>query len=96
MLVRTLLRVRSRNSCPPLAERNRLEQPLEARAGHQVTLAARERGVIARPLGEWDLGWSLALHRWLPLANALPVGIALAFFFGVNTSIVSATPALWP
>jgi adenosylmethionine-8-amino-7-oxononanoate aminotransferase len=26
--------------------------PLEARMGHQVTLAARERGVIVRPLGD--------------------------------------------
>jgi serine protease len=40
--------------------------------------------LLARPLGEWDLGWSLGLHRWLPLANALPLGIALAFFFGVK------------
>jgi adenosylmethionine-8-amino-7-oxononanoate aminotransferase len=28
------------------------EQPLEARMGHQVTLAARERGAIIRPLGD--------------------------------------------
>jgi adenosylmethionine---8-amino-7-oxononanoate aminotransferase len=28
------------------------EQPLEARTGHQVTLAARERGAIIRPLGD--------------------------------------------
>jgi adenosylmethionine-8-amino-7-oxononanoate aminotransferase len=26
--------------------------PLEARMGHQVTLAARERGAIVRPLGD--------------------------------------------
>jgi adenosylmethionine-8-amino-7-oxononanoate aminotransferase len=26
--------------------------PLEARAGHQVTLAARRRGAIVRPLGD--------------------------------------------
>ena len=26
--------------------------PLEARIGHQVTLAARERGAIVRPLGD--------------------------------------------
>jgi len=26
--------------------------PLEARMGHQVTLAARERGAIIRPLGD--------------------------------------------
>jgi adenosylmethionine-8-amino-7-oxononanoate aminotransferase len=28
------------------------EFPLEARMGHQVTLAARERGAIVRPLGD--------------------------------------------
>jgi adenosylmethionine-8-amino-7-oxononanoate aminotransferase len=28
------------------------EQPLEARMGHQVTLAARERGAVIRPLGD--------------------------------------------
>ena len=29
-----------------------VHQPLEARMGHQVTLAARERGAIVRPLGD--------------------------------------------
>ena len=28
------------------------DHPLEARMGHQVTLAARERGAVIRPLGD--------------------------------------------
>src|SRR5262249_8162699 len=37
-----------------------------------------------RPLGEWDLAWGASLHRWLPLANALPAMVATAFLFGAN------------
>jgi adenosylmethionine-8-amino-7-oxononanoate aminotransferase len=29
-----------------------IEQPVEARMGHQVALAARRRGAIIRPLGD--------------------------------------------
>jgi serine protease len=37
-----------------------------------------------RPLGEWDVVFRAGLHRWLPLANALPVLVGTAFFFGVK------------
>jgi len=40
--------------------------------------------LVARPLGEWDVGWSAGLHRWLPLANALPVVGVTALLFGVK------------
>jgi len=40
--------------------------------------------LAGRPFGEWDVGWSAGFHRWLPLANVLPVGMALAMFFGVK------------
>jgi len=40
--------------------------------------------MLTRPFGEWDVGWSAGLHRWLPLANALPVLVAMALFFGVK------------
>jgi serine protease len=40
--------------------------------------------LLTRPFGEWDMGWSAGLHRWLPLANAVPVGIALAVLFGAR------------
>jgi len=47
--------------------------------------ALRWLGELAcRPFAEWDVGWSAAVHRWLPLANALPAGIALALLFGVR------------
>jgi serine protease len=37
-----------------------------------------------RPFGEWDLVFDAGLHRWLPLANALPVLVAAALLFGVK------------
>jgi serine protease len=37
-----------------------------------------------RPFGEWDVVFDASLHRWLPLANALPVLVATALFFGVR------------
>lgn len=37
--------------------------------------------VLQRPLGEWDLVFDASLHKWLPLANALPaVGLAALLF----------------
>ncbi len=35
-----------------------------------------------KPLGEWTLLVSPAIHKWLPLASALPVFAATALFFG--------------
>jgi serine protease len=40
--------------------------------------------LAARPFGEWDLAMSAGVHRWLPLAGALPVLAAAAVFFGVR------------
>ena len=40
--------------------------------------------LAARPLGEWDVGWSAGFRRWLPLANALPVLVALGVLYGVK------------
>ena len=40
--------------------------------------------LLMRPFGEWDLVWSAGLHRWLPLANALPAVVLAALFFGVK------------
>ncbi len=40
--------------------------------------------LLTRPFGEWDAVWSAGLHRWLPLANALPVLAAMAVFFGAK------------
>jgi serine protease len=37
-----------------------------------------------RPFGEWDLIMDAGLHRWLPLANALPVLVLTAVLFGVK------------
>ena len=39
--------------------------------------------LLARPFGEWDLAFGPALHRWLPLAGALPAFGLVAVFFGV-------------
>jgi serine protease len=40
--------------------------------------------LAARPFGEWDLALGTGLHRWLPLAGALPVLLAAGVFFGVR------------
>jgi serine protease len=37
-----------------------------------------------RPFGEWDLVLDAGLHRWLPLANALPVLAVTVLLFGVK------------
>ncbi len=37
-----------------------------------------------RPLGEWDLLVDAGMHRWLPLANALPVVALTVLLFGVK------------
>ncbi|MBI2393607.1 MAG: peptidase S8 [Deltaproteobacteria bacterium] len=39
--------------------------------------------VLMRPFGEWDLVFDAGLHRFLPLANALPVIALASLFFGV-------------
>jgi serine protease len=47
--------------------------------------AHRWLGELAmRPLGEWDVVWDAGLHRWLPLANALPVVALTVLMFGVR------------
>jgi hypothetical protein len=43
-----------------------------------------EAELLARPFGEWDLALGPAVHRWLPLAGALPAFALLALFFGVR------------
>jgi serine protease len=40
--------------------------------------------LLARPFGEWDIALGPAVHRWLPLAGALPVLLAAAVLFGVK------------
>lgn len=40
--------------------------------------------LLTHPIGEWDLALDVNLHRYLPLANALPALGALALFFGVK------------
>ncbi|WP_394821194.1 S8 family peptidase [Pendulispora albinea] len=37
-----------------------------------------------RPLGEWDLILGTNVHRWLPLASALPTMVLTVFFFGAK------------
>jgi serine protease len=37
-----------------------------------------------RPFGEWDILFDAGLHRWLPLANALPILVLTAVFFSVK------------
>ncbi len=39
--------------------------------------------LLARPFGEWDLALGPAVHRWLPLAGALPAFALVAILFGV-------------
>jgi serine protease len=40
--------------------------------------------LLARPVGEWDLALGAGIHRWLPLAGALPALAFAALFFGVS------------
>ncbi len=37
-----------------------------------------------RPFGEWDLVLGASLHRWLPLASAIPTMALTAFLFGAK------------
>ena len=37
-----------------------------------------------RPFGEWDIVWSAGIHRWLPLASALPAIALTVLLFGVK------------
>lgn len=52
-----------------------------------ATKAGKLRWLVelaARPLGEWDLVASASVHRWLPLANAIPVIALTTLLFGVR------------
>ncbi|MEO6421094.1 MAG: hypothetical protein ABIP39_16900, partial [Polyangiaceae bacterium] len=40
--------------------------------------------LLMRPFGEWDILYDAGIHRWLPLASALPVMFVTAFLFGVK------------
>jgi serine protease len=54
---------------------------------HLNTLAGPFRWItelLMRPLGEWDLVYSVALHRFLPLANAIPAIVLTGLFFGTK------------
>jgi serine protease len=51
---------------------------LAARAASWRTAA----DLAMRPLGEWDLLWSVGAHRWLLLASAVPVVVGTMLFFG--------------
>ncbi len=37
--------------------------------------------LLSRPFGEWDLVFSAGFHKWLPLANAVPVIVLAGLFF---------------
>jgi serine protease len=53
---------------------------LLGRAGH----ARAWIELLARPFGEWDIALGPGVHRWLPLAGALPVLVAAGVLFGVK------------
>jgi serine protease len=53
---------------------------LAAKAGRLRILVE----LASRPLGEWDLVASAQVHRWLPLANAIPVIALTTLLFGVR------------
>ena len=40
--------------------------------------------IASRPFGEWDLVASASLHRFLPLASAIPVVALTGLLFGVK------------
>lgn len=40
--------------------------------------------LLQRPFGEWDFLLGAGLHRWLPLASAVPVVALTALFFGAK------------
>jgi len=41
--------------------------------------------LASRPFAEWDLVASAGVHRWLPLANALPTIALAAIGFGIRS-----------
>ena len=47
-----------------------------------LRLSGTARELLMRPFGEWDILYNASLHRFLPLANALPVLAFAALFFG--------------
>lgn len=53
---------------------------IPARAGAMRVFAE----LAMKPFGEWTLLLSPAIHKWLPLASALPVFAATALFFGAK------------
>jgi serine protease len=38
--------------------------------------------MLARPIGEWDILFGAGLHRFMPLASALPAVVSALLFFG--------------
>jgi serine protease len=40
--------------------------------------------LLTRPFGEWDMMFGGGLHRWLPMASALPTMALTAFLFGAK------------
>jgi serine protease len=53
---------------------------LAARFGEHRWIAE----LAMRPFGEWDVVFDAGLHKWLPLANALPALVLTAFLFGIK------------
>lgn len=54
---------------------------------HLGTIAGPLRWVVEllqRPFGEWDILLGVGIHKWLPLASALPVVALTMLFFGVK------------
>jgi serine protease len=50
-----------------------------------VSPSLRTAGELSmRPFGEWDILFSAGVHKWLPLANALPVMALTALLFGAK------------
>jgi hypothetical protein len=41
--------------------------------------------LLMRPVGEWDLVFDAGLHKWLPLASALPAVVATAVLYGMKS-----------
>ncbi|MFO0643115.1 MAG: S8 family peptidase [Polyangiaceae bacterium] len=41
--------------------------------------------LLTHPLGEWDMAVDVGLHKYMALANALPVLAAFGLFFGVKS-----------
>ena len=47
-----------------------------------LKISGTARDLLMRPFGEWDLLYDAGLHRWLPLASAIPAMALAALFFG--------------